>query len=254
MRTRTIWITLCIVFILLGTFEYKHIAQNMAKTEAAFSNAILQQGSGGHDVQELQGRLDFLGYYEGEIDGVFGSKTRNAVTTFQQQFGMKADGIVGTKTKQMLMKATANWEPSASKSRSSTNKSSPNTKMVNSNDLGLTKNDFKLMAKAVYAEARGEPYEGQVAVAAVILNRVRSVSFPNTVEGVIFQPLAFTAVDDGQISLTPNQQSDNAVQDACNGWDPTGGCLYYFNPRTATSEWIWRLQQVKTIGRHIFCL
>ncbi len=109
------------------------------------------------------------------------------------------------------------------------------------------------MANAVYGEARGEPYIGQVAVAAVILNRVKSPSFPNTVSGVIFQPRAFTAVDDGQIWLTPNDTARKAVQDALNGSDPTDGCLYYFNPETATSAWIWTRPQVKQIGKHIFC-
>lgn len=123
-----------------------------------------------------------------------------------------------------------------------------------SNPLGLSEQDLKLMANAVYGEARGEPYEGQVAVAAVILNRVESEAFPNTVSGVIFQPGAFTAVSDGQIWLPPNEQALKAVRDAVNGWDPTGGCLYYFNPETATSEWIWSRPQVKTIGKHIFCM
>jgi N-acetylmuramoyl-L-alanine amidase len=109
------------------------------------------------------------------------------------------------------------------------------------------------MANAVYGESRGEPYVGQIAVAAVILNRVKSSSFPNTVSGVIFQPGAFTAVADGQIWLTPNETAKKAVQDALNGYDPSGGCLYYFNPETATSKWIWTRVQVKKIGKHIFC-
>ncbi|QQE72782.1 cell wall hydrolase [Brevibacillus composti] len=117
----------------------------------------------------------------------------------------------------------------------------------------LSENDMKLMANAVYGEARGEPYEGQVAIAAVILNRIESPSFPDTPSGVIFEPRAFTAVADGQIWLTPNAQAKKAVRDALNGWDPTGGCTYYFNPATATSKWIWSRPQVKRIGRHIFC-
>lgn len=114
--------------------------------------------------------------------------------------------------------------------------------------MGLSENDLRIMANAVYGESRGEPFEGQVAVAAVILNRVKSPSFPNTVSGVIFQPGAFTAVADGQIWLEPNETARKAVQQALNGWDPTGGCIYYFNPRTATSKWIWSRPQVKTIG------
>jgi N-acetylmuramoyl-L-alanine amidase len=112
---------------------------------------------------------------------------------------------------------------------------------------------MKMMANAVYGESRGEPYEGQVAVAAVIINRVKSAEFPNTATGVIFQPGAFTAVADGQIWLTPNANAIKAVKDAISGWDPSDGCLYYFNPDTATSKWIWSRPQYKTIGKHIFC-
>ncbi len=122
-----------------------------------------------------------------------------------------------------------------------------------SNRLGLSSNDIRIMANAVYGEARGESHIGQVAVASVILNRVQSPSFPKTVSGVIYQPGAFTAVADGQINLTPNAAAKKAVQDAINGWDPSEGCIYYFNPDTATSKWIWGRPQVKTIGKHIFC-
>ena len=118
---------------------------------------------------------------------------------------------------------------------------------------GFSQNDIQLMANAVHGEARGEPYIGQVAVASVILNRVQSSSFPNTVSGVIFEPRAFTAVADGQIWLTPNETSKKAVIDAINGWDPTGEAIYYFNPDTATSGWIWTRPQIKQIGKHIFC-
>ncbi|MCH1624770.1 spore cortex-lytic enzyme [Fredinandcohnia quinoae] len=118
---------------------------------------------------------------------------------------------------------------------------------------GFSQNDIKLLANAVYGEARGEPYIGQVAIAAVILNRINSPSFPNTVSGVVFEPLAFTAVADGQIWLTPNEKAEKAVVDALNGWDPTGGATYYFNPATATSKWIWGRPQIKRIGKHIFC-
>lgn len=117
---------------------------------------------------------------------------------------------------------------------------------------GFSQNDIQLMANAVYGEARGEPYIGQVAVAAVILNRVENPSFPNSISGVIFEPRAFTAVADGQIWLTPNERAREAVIDAINGWDPTGNAIYYFNPDTATSGWIWSRPQIKQIGKHIF--
>ncbi len=118
---------------------------------------------------------------------------------------------------------------------------------------GFSENDIRLISNAVYGESRGEPYIGQIAVAAVILNRLEDKRFPNTVSGVIFQPGAFTAVADGQIYLTPNEKARKAVVDAINGTDPTGGCNYYFNPVTATSKWIWSRPQVKKIGKHIFC-
>ncbi len=251
MRKRIIWITVCMVCILFGAYQYTHLSDSTA----AFSGAQLQSGSRGQDVTELQGRLAFLGYYYGKVDGVFGSKTQGSVKWFQSQFGLKVDGIVGSKTRAKLVKATKNWSPSSNTAKppqSSTGK--PKSKPSGSNNLGLTENDLKLMANAVYGEARGEPYEGQVAVAAVIINRIKSPSFPNTASGVIFQPRAFTAVADGQIYLTPNEKARQAVQDAVDGWDPSGGCLYYFNPVTATSKWIWTRPQVKTIGKHIFCM
>lgn len=115
--------------------------------------------------------------------------------------------------------------------------------------------DIQLMARAINGEARGEPYEGQVAVGAVILNRVKSSQFPNTIAGVIYQAGAFTAVADGQINAPISEGSTvyKAAQDAKNGWDPTGGCIYYFNPQTATNKWIWSRPLVKTIGKHRFC-
>jgi N-acetylmuramoyl-L-alanine amidase len=118
---------------------------------------------------------------------------------------------------------------------------------------GFSANDIKLLARTVYGEARGKPYVGQVAIAAVILNRIKSEKFPHTVSGVIFQPGAFTCVSDGQLWLQPNETARKAVMDAIKGWDPTGGCLYYFNPATATSKWIWSRPQKKKIGKHIFC-
>ncbi|MDG0871093.1 spore cortex-lytic enzyme [Paenibacillus thiaminolyticus] len=251
MRKHMIWITMCMVFVLFGAYQYKHMTENAP----TFSGAALTYGFQGKDVTELQGRLKFLGFYYGNVDGIFGSKTMDSVKWFQSEFGITVDGIVGPKTRDKLVKATKNWKPETAPSGKP--KTAPSGKPSNvsgSNPMGLSANDLKIMANAVYGEARGEPYEGQVAVAAVILNRVKSPSFPNTVSGVIFQPGAFTAVDDGQIWLEPNEQARQAVQDALNGWDPSGGCLYYFNPVTATSKWIWTRPQVKTIGKHIFCM
>jgi N-acetylmuramoyl-L-alanine amidase len=229
-----------------------------------FGTTLVKYGASGQDVYELQGRLKFLGFYSGKIDSQFGSKTLNSVKWFQWKFGMKADGIVGARTKLRLYNATKDWRPTEPKNTANSGANNdtsnnaakkPNTAELSSgNTMGLSENDLKIMANAVYGEARGEPFEGQVAVAAVIMNRVKSPSFPNTPSGVIFQPGAFTAVADGQIYLEPNEQARKAVEQALNGWDPSGGCLYYFNPKTATSKWIWTRPQVKTIGEHIFCM
>lgn len=207
----------------------------------AFGNQTLKYGSRGGDVYELQGRLQYLGYYHGLIDGIFGWQTERGVKDFQYKFGMKVDGIVGKDTKNMLVRATPGW------SAGSTGSTMAKTRSFSSNDI-------ELFARAVYSEARGEPYEGQVAIAAVILNRLAHESFPNTVAGVIYEPGAFTAVADGQFWLEPNEQAYKAARDAINGWDPTGGAIYYFNPDTATSRWIWSRPQIKRIGRHIFCM
>ncbi len=209
----------------------------------AFTNQVIRRGAVGEDVVELQSRLKYIGYYNGKVDGAFGWGTYWGLRNFQEQFGIPVDGIAGEVTKAKLVKVTK-YDANSSGSSGSSSTNVP---------AGYSQNDIKLMANAVYGEARGEPYEGQVAVAAVILNRVQHSSFPNSVASVIYQPGAFTAVADGQINLTPNDTARKAVLDAINGWDPTGNCIYYFNPDTATSKWIWGRPQVMTIGQHIFC-
>jgi N-acetylmuramoyl-L-alanine amidase len=226
-----IFIFLTVIFLTNG---------DQGKEIQAFSTQVLRQGSVGEDVIELQSRLSYNGFYKGKVDGVFGYNTYWAVRNFQDQFGLPVDGVVGEQTKAMLIRATKYEKPA--NAGNSTNV--PN---------GFNQNDIQLMANAVHGEARGEEYTGQVAVAAVILNRVQSASFPNTVAGVIYEPGAFTAVADGQINLTPNETAKKAVLDAINGWDPSGNALYYFNPDTATSSWIWSRPQIKRIGKHIFC-
>lgn len=233
----------------------------------AFSNQVIQRGAFGDDVIELQARLQYIGYYRGKIDGVFGWGTYWALRNFQQAFGLPVDGLAGPKTKQKLVKATKYDERYVKEQiykgrnftyygrNSQTNKGG-NAKLrptATNTPPGFSQNDIRLMANAVYGEARGEPYEGQVAVAAVILNRLRHPAFPKTISGIIFEPGAFTAVSDGQIWLTPNKTAEHAVLDAINGWDPTGGAIYYFNPATATNKWIWQRPQIKQIGKHIFC-
>ena len=184
-------------------------------------------------VKTVQTKLKNWGYYTGSVDGVFGPKTKAAVISFQKKNGLVADGIVGNKTAAAL---GMNLSSSSSK-----------TSSQNSGDVYL-------LAKCIHAEARGEPYTGQVAIGAVILNRVASSKFPNTISGVIYQPYAFTAVSDGQINLEPNQSAYNAARDALNGWDPTYGALYYYNPKTATSSWIWSRTVLVTIGNHKFAI
>jgi N-acetylmuramoyl-L-alanine amidase len=252
MKTRLVILTLCVVSLLFGMWQLK----TLIPAEEAFSKAIIKAGSKGADVRELQGRLKHLGFYNGSIDGDFGNRTLKSVKWFQSEFGLPVDGVMGAKSKLKLWEATKNWRPGqtaggnqAQGKGAGTQKA---TNLTTASHLGYSDQDLKFMANAVYGEARGEPYEGQVAVAAVILNRVKSENFPNTPYGVIFEPRAFTAVADGQIWLEPNDSARRAVQDAINGLDPSGGCEYYFNPDTATSGWIWTRQQVKKIGKHIF--
>lgn len=199
----------------------------------AEETAVLKMGSSGSQVRTLQTKLNRWGYNCGSVDGIFGSKTQTAVKQFQKNNGLTADGIVGAKTAAALGMTLS----SSSSSNSSYNSS-----------------DIYLLAKCIYAESRGEPYLGQVAVGAVVLNRVRSSSFPNSIAGVIYQPYAFTAVIDGQINLEPNETAYSAARDAMNGWDPTNGCLYYYNPATATSSWIWSRTVKLTIGKHRFAI
>jgi N-acetylmuramoyl-L-alanine amidase len=252
-KNRLIVFTTFLILVLSMGYHYKHV--NVS--QETFSAAAFQYGAKGENVYELQGRMKFLGFYFGPVAGQFGYITLKSVKYFQSKFGLPVDGIVGPKTKVKLWQATKSWAPTANwKQDSPTSGAVKQGKasMTPSSHAGVTDNDLKLMANAVYGESRGEPYTGQVAVAAVILNRVKSSSFPNTISGVIFQPGAFTAVSDGQIWLTPNASAKKAVLDALGGDDPTNGCIYYFNPQTATSKWIWTRKAVITIGRHIFAI
>ncbi|RAV22769.1 spore cortex-lytic enzyme [Paenibacillus contaminans] len=259
MNKRLLVITVGLVAVLLVGIQFK----NHKPAQETFSEATIKYGAEGSDVYELQGRLKHLGFYYGNIDGDFGYNTLKSVKWFQSEFGMKVDGIVGPKTKLKLWEATRSWKPSAPAGGGGNagntggggggGGTSSGAVIKPPSLQGLSENDLNLMANAVYGESRGEPYIGQVAVAAVILNRLESPSFPHTISGVIFQPGAFTAVADGQIWLTPNETAKKAVREAINGNDPTNGCIYYFNPETATSKWIWTRTQIKTIGKHIFC-
>ncbi len=192
------------------------------------SFALSKIGSRGQEVRNIQSRLKSWGYHNYSVDGVYGWRTADSVKKFQRKHGLTADGIAGPATLAKIGLPTGN----ASSSYDA---------------------NVNLLARIINGEARGEPYEGQVAVGAVVLNRVKSSSFPNTIAGVIYQQGAFTAVNDGQIHAGMYSSSYNAARDALNGWDPSGGAIYYYNPSTATSSWIWSRPVIKTIGRHVFC-
>ena len=219
---RTIAVLMVLVILISAMLPAAVLAEN------------LRYGSRGDKVKELQQKLKRWGYYTGSIDGIFGSGTQAAVKNFQKKNGLTADGIVGPKTAAALgMNLTSSSSSSGSSSSSS--------------------GDLYLLARLVHGEARGEPYNGKVAVAAVVLNRVKSSSFPNTIAGVIYQKGAFDAVSDGQINMQPDNESIRAARDAMNGWDPSNGCLYYYNPKTATSRWMLSRPVLLRIGQHAFC-
>ena len=232
MKKTIILRTVCAVLI-IAAIAVPIIAFGGGNASETEESAVLKVGSSGTQVRTLQTKLNNWGYDAGTVDGIFGSKTQAAVKRFQQKNGLVADGIVGSRT-------------AAALGMTLTSSSSSNS--------SYSSQDVYLLAKCIHAEARGEPYMGQVAVGAVVLNRVKSSSFPNTISGVIYQPYAFTAVIDGQMNLEPNETAYNAARDAMNGWDPTNGCIYYYNPATATSSWIWSRKVMITIGKHNFAI
>ena len=226
MKLNTKVIVILAIVTLVGSLIFTYdILSNPYEVEA-----LSKYGSRGSEVTQIQKKLKRWGYYSGNVDGIYGSKTVSAVKYFQRKNGLSVDGIAGTKT----LAAMGIYSSTSSGSSSSSS-------------------DLNLLAKLVYGEARGEPYTGQVAVAAVVLNRVKNSSFPNTISGVIYQSGAFDVVSDGQINLTPNATAKKAAQDALNGWDPSYGAIYYFNPNTATNKWIWSRPMTVTIGKHRFC-
>lgn len=201
-----------------------------ASLTSAWGDAY-KKGASGATVTEIQTRLKNWGYYSGEVDGVFGSATEKAVKYFQQKNGLTADGVVGAQTLAALGINGGGGDLSG----------------------GTQSGNLYLLARVISAEARGEPYTGQVAVGAVVLNRVRHSSFPNSISGVIYQSGAFSCLDDGQFDEPIAESAYRAAQDALNGSDPSGGAIYYFNPATATSKWIWSRPLIVTIGKHRFC-
>ena len=228
-------ITAIIAFTLLaGAVGFGIHASAPAEVVTA---AVVRQGSRGETVKTIQQKLKRWGYYKGSVDGIYGSGTRAAVIAFQKKNGLTPDGIVGNKTLAALGISTSSSSSSTS-----------------SGSGGYSSSDVNLLARLIYGEARGESYTGQVAVGAVVMNRVKSASFPNTISGVIYQPYAFTAVADGQVNLAPDATAIKAAKAAMSGWDPTGGAIYYYNPATATSKWIYSRKTTLTIGNHVFAI
>ena len=231
MKNRRISLKKGIVYFLIAAICYSATYAFFRPYNKALNVIAYNYGARGDNVSEIQRKLKNWGYYDGEVDGIYGYRTFLAVKKFQGKNGLTVDGVAGNKTLAALGINVAQSQGS-------------NT----SNNQ-----DINLLARVINGEARGEPYEGQVAVGAVILNRTRDPRFPNTIAGVVYQPLAFTAIADGQINAAMEQSSMKAAMDAINGWDPSGGAVYYFNPATATSSWIWSRPLIKVIGKHRFC-
>lgn len=219
-------IAILIIFVML--YAYIGVVY-MNEENNKIQETLSRFGSSGSEVREIQTRLNEWGYYNGEIDGIYGSRTVAAVRQFQRSNGLTVDGIAGDST--LAAMGISNGGSTA----------------------GTDNANLNLLAHLINGEARGESYQGMVAVGAVVLNRVESSKFPSTIAGVVYQQGAFDAVSDGQINLQPSQQSYNAARDAMNGWDPSGGAIYYFNPATATNKWIWSRTMTVTIGKHRFC-
>ncbi|MBF8982481.1 spore cortex-lytic enzyme [Lutibacter sp. B2] len=234
MEKRRYLVIVSFVLVLLGCSILADSVFNIG-----FAGETLYWGSSGEKVKELQTKLKDWGYYDGAVDSIYGTGTFNSVKKFQEKHGLTQDGVVGSDTAAKLGLQLGNG-------------ATKKTEYQASGKNNYRNDEITLMAKAITGESRGEPYTGQVAVGAVILNRVRHPSFPNTIAGVIYQPGAFTAVSDGQINMAPADSCLKAAEDSMNGWDPTGGCRYYWNPATATSKWIWTRTVLKKIGKHWF--
>ena len=227
------------VFVVL--FALVMLTGPVLSAEAYLGDRTLKLGMSGYDVLQLQKNLGYLGYQVGTTDSKFGWQTQQAVKNFQWKNGLKVDGIVGKQTATLMINQVSGGQAGR-----------PRTATASRGNLNFSRQDIYDLARIVNGEARGESFTGQVAVAAVVLNRLQSGQFGNTLQDVIFQPWAFTAVNDKQFYLEPNASSYQAVQAALSGSDPSGGALYYWNPRTATSKWIWSRPIINQIGQHVF--
>ena len=234
----SIFILALLVFIITVAALY------IDDTQAA--RKVLYWGSNNLDVGILQTKLRQWGYYNGWIDDIYGPKTAEAVKEFQRKNGLRVDGIVGRQTWAALgyeVDDNRGGQRSQMHQRRATPAAAP---QVGRGDK------VQLVARLIHAEARGEPYEGKVAVGAVLLNRVEDPAFPNSLSGVIYQPLAFESVADGQFNLSPGQESLKAARSAMNGWDPVYGATFFWNPSKPVNEWIWSRNIVRRIGGHVF--
>lgn len=226
------------IILILMIITFFSLALNyFSLTKAEAWSGVLERGMSGPEVTRLQQNLSDLLYNPGTIDGSFGYQTEQAVRDFQQKHGLMVDGKAGWQTLQEIDRTAAKY------SRSSSNVS---------RGWNISRQDIYLLGQAIYAEARGESYEGQVAVGAVILNRLKSSEFPKSIYGIIYQPRQFDAVYDGQINMIPSQTAINAANDALNGWDPSLGALYYYNPRYIKDNWILSRPITRYIGSHVF--
>lgn len=221
-------------------FFLYNIYTNIRVEKTAVETSAFNVGSSNYEVFKIEEKLKYLGYFSSIPDYYYGNDTRESIKKFQKVRGLDSNGSAGEDT-------LAELEVAASPSQYNRDVSKGNKGYL------AGSSNTSLLARAINGEARGEPYEGQVAIGAVIINRTRDPRFPKTIPGVIYQPGAFTAVSDGQINAQIEKSPTKAARDALNGWDPTGGCVYYFNPATATSKWIWSRPLVKVIGKHHFC-
>ena len=228
---RAVPLVLSFVMLLLScaSLSFADAPGVVSRSDVPYVESLSKFGSTGQEVRSIQSRLKDWGYYTGNVDGIYGSRTVAAVKWFQTRHGLTADGICGPKTLAAIGLPTGGTSG------------------------GYSESEINMLARMISAEARGEPYSGQVAVGAVILNRVEHPSFPNTISGVCYQSGAFSSVSDGQFYNTPTQSCVNAARDAINGWDPSGGALYFYNPKTSTSKWILSREVITTIGNHRFC-
>lgn len=229
MNKRKLKLFLVFTIVAVTVFTTGFFAGEKFTTETNTVYTLSKLGSQGDEVRRIQNKLRSLGYYNGAVDGIYGTSTQKAVKAFQKNCGITADGIAGAKTLKFL-----GLQSSTSSGQ-------------------YSKSDLNLLAKLIAAEARGESYKGQVAVGAVVLNRVSHASFPDTIAGVIYQKGAFSCVNDSNWNVAPNSTSLKAAQDCINGWDPSGGAIYYYNPSKTSNSFMHSRPVITAIGRHVFC-